>query len=119
MKIEVRKFSSEPKNFSLKLKENDFDIRVNGSICRLSNGLLKIDSKIVGNINLICDRSGEEFVEELNRDIILFAKDGIWNNNHEDSDFDVIEFFDSFIDLTSVFLGEVESIKLEYHIKGE
>lgn len=119
MKIEFRKISQEPKNFSLNLKDLDFDININGSIAKVKNNLLKIEASILGKINLICDRSGEEYIKDIDSTLTLFASQGMWNSNHIDEHFDVIEFFDSYIDLDSIFLSEIESIKLEYHSKED
>lgn len=124
MKIEFRKIALEPKSFTLSLKDNDFDIKIEGKISRQSNDLIKIDSHLSGDIQLICDRSGEEFMKNLDLHLILFAKNGKWQEtNHEshgetsDENLAVIEVFDNFIDLDSIFLGEIESIKLDYHTK--
>lgn len=119
MKIEVRKISQEPKKFSLNLKDLDFDINVNGVIAKFKNTLLKIEANLSGKMNLICDKSGEEYIKKIDTNLTLFANNGIWDSNHIDDDFDVIEFFDNYIDLDSIFLSEIESIKLEYHSKED
>lgn len=131
MKIEFRKIAIEPKKFTLNLKDSDFDIKIDGKISRLENGLVRLDSTMSGEIQLICDKSGEEFMKNLNLHLILFVKNGLWQDSRREShiihanDFAessdenpaVIEVFDNFIDLDSLFLGEIESIKLEYHTK--
>lgn len=119
MKIEFRKISHEPKKFSLNLKDIDFEVGINGSIAKVKNNLLKIEANIIGKINLICDRSGEEYIKDIDSTLTLFASQGMWSGNHIDEHFDVIEFFDSHIDLDSIFLSEIESIKLEYHSKED
>ncbi len=141
MKIEFRKIALEPKNFALNLKDSDFDIQIKGKILRTSDDLVKIDSQMSGTIQLVCDRSGEEFIKDLDLHLVLFAKNGKWSDtNHkshksryeslgdsliESNDFSesddenlaVIEIFDNFVDLDSIFLGEIESIRLDYHTK--
>ena len=123
MKIEFRKIAFEPKNFALNLKDDDFDIAIKGTILRTSDDLIKIDSHLSGKIQLICDRSGEEFMKDLDLHLVLFAKNGKWSENkresHSESDENlaVIEIFDNFVDLDAIFLGEIESIKLDYHTK--
>lgn len=130
MKIEFRKIAPEPKNFALNLKDSDFDIKIEGKICRLENGLVKLDSTMSGEIALICDKSGEEFMKNLNLHLTLFVKNGLWQDSRREShillessesrdeNLAVIEVFDNFIDLDSLFLGEIESIKLDYHTKN-
>ena len=123
MKIEFRKIAFEPKNFALNLKDDDFDIKIEGKILRTSDDLIKIISHLSGEIQLICDRSGEEFMKDLDLHLVLFAKNGKWSETkHEsssesDENLAVIEIFDNFVDLDSIFLGEIESIKLDYHTK--
>lgn len=117
MKIEIRKITNTPKNFTLNLK--DYNVNIIGNISKLPNGLFKINATITGGINLICDLSGEEFIKNLNEDIILYSSYGIWkNSSNNNDDFDVIEFFDSFIDLDFIFRSELESMKLDYHTKN-
>lgn len=127
MKIEFRKISPEPKSFALNLKDSDFDIKIEGKICKQENGLVKLDSTMSGEISLICDKSGKEFMKHLNLHLVLFAKNGLWSENNQqshifssksnDDNLAVIEVLDDFIDLDAIFLGEIESLKLEYHTK--
>ncbi len=119
MKIECRKITNEPRQFTLKLDDEGVSVEIYGSIYKMSNGLIKIDSNLIGSIDLVCDISGDNFTKKLNEHIIIFANNGIYNsNNHiNDDHFDVIEFFDGYVNLDSIFRGELESIKLEYHTK--
>lgn len=123
MKIEFRKIAFEPKNFALNLKDDDFEIAIKGTILRTSDDLIKINSHLSGKIQLICDRSGEEFMKDLDLHLVLFAKNGKWSaikhesSGESDENLAVIEIFDNFVDLDSIFLGEIESIKLDYHTK--
>lgn len=120
MKIEARKITSTPKKFTLNLNSQKHNVKIEGSFYKLTNGLIKIDSAIKGSINLICDLSGEDFVKNLDENITLFAKDGIWKNQINQVDcenFDVIEFFDGCIDLEFIFQSELESMQLDYHTK--
>ena len=130
MKIEFRKIAPEPKNFAINLKDSDFDIKIEGKICRQENGLVKLDSTMSGEMQLICDKSGEEFMKQLNLNLTLFVKNGLWqdlrreshimqdSSESSDENLAVIEVFDNFVDLDSLFLGEIESIKLDYHTKN-
>lgn len=117
MKIEARKITSNPRNFSLDLVSDSYKIKVNGNLSKLSNGLIKIDSTMAGELDCICDLSGEEFRKNINDEIVLFAKDGIWNSHQDRDYFDVIEFFGGYIDLEFIFKSELESIRLDYYIK--
>lgn len=119
MKIEFRKIGFDKKPFSLDLKSDDFDIKINGSIYReqssVRDGLIKLDSTMSGTIKLVCDISGEEFIKDISEEVIIFVKNGYYEETHIDENLAVVEVFDNFIDLDSIFLGEIESLKLDYH----
>lgn len=119
MKIEFRKIGFDKKPFSLDLKSDDFTININGSIHREQNsvrdGLIKLDSTMSGTMKLVCDISGEEFIKNIDEKVVIFIKNGYYKETHIDENLAVIEVFDNFIDLDSIFLGEIESLKLDYH----
>lgn len=119
MKIEFRKIGFDKKPFSLDLKSDDFTININGSIYReqsgVRGGLIKLDSTMSGTIKLVCDISGEEFIKNIDEKVIIFVKNGYYEETHIDENLAVVEVFDNFIDLNSIFLGEIESLKLDYH----
>lgn len=119
MKIEFRKIGFDKKPFSLDLKSDDFTININGSIYReqsgVRGGLIKLDSTMSGTIKLVCDISGEEFIKNIDEKVIIFVKNGYYEETHIDENLAVVEVFDNFIDLDSIFLGEIESLKLDYH----
>lgn len=119
MKIEFRKIGFDKKPFSLDLKSDDFTININGSIYReqsgVRDGLIKLDSAMSGTIKLVCDISGEEFIKNIDEKVIIFVKNGYYEETHIDENLAVVEVFDNFIDLDSIFLGEIESLKLDYH----
>ncbi len=116
MRIQARKISSTPKSFSLQ-KDG---ISLNGYIKEVQKGLFILQGKLSGKISLICDISGEEYDKELDEDLVLHISDGLWDMQSQSLDtFDVIEFFDGFIDLDFILQSEIESIKLDYHHKGE
>lgn len=119
MKIEFRKIGFDKKPFSLDLKSDDFTININGSIYKeqsgVRDGLIKLDSTMSGTIKLVCDISGEEFIKNIDEKVIIFVKNGYYEETHIDENLAVVEVFDNFIDLDSIFLGEIESLKLDYH----
>ena len=81
MKIEARKITSNPRKFSLDLIGDNYKINAKGNLSKLSNGLIKIDSTITGEMDCVCDISGDDFKKSINDDVILFVKDGIWDRN--------------------------------------
>ncbi|MCE3047695.1 hypothetical protein LW138_06370 [Helicobacter sp. faydin-H17] len=115
MKIEFKKISSVPKSFSLQKG----DLSFSGEVKRIDAKLFEIQSLLHGKISLICDRSGEEYQEQINENLVLFASNGIWDkqSQNKSDDFDVIEFFEGFIDFEYILQSEIDSIQMQYHIK--
>lgn len=116
MKIEFKKITSAPKEFSLESNGVVFC----GEILRISSRLFKINGHLKGEIDLVCDRSGDEYQEALNEDLVLYISNGVWDTQSQSdlvADFDVIEFFDGFIDFEYILQSEINSIKMDYHMK--
>ncbi len=114
MRIQFRKIFSSSKVFNLQKEE----VRFYGEIIAKSNRLFQLKGKIQGKLKVVCDRSGEEFLQEVDEDLVLYISDGIWDTQSQDSSaFDVVEFFDGFIDLDYILQSEIDSIQLDYHIK--
>lgn len=129
-KIEFRKIKDsqnismyfDPSKCSFLERNNNFDetASLNGILSRTSsNKLVKLDSVFNACLLVTCSRSGEEFVKEINQNLFLYFSDGAWRNQRSDAvnSIDVVEFFDGFIDFSSIIRSEVESIRLGYHIK--
>ncbi len=119
MRIQARKIYSTPKSFSL---EKD-GVRLRGELKEAKQskkGLFILQGRLEGKIKLVCDISGEEYEKELDEELVLYISDGLWDTQSQSLDtFDVIEFFDGFIDLDFILQSEIQSIKLDYHHKGE
>lgn len=115
MKIEFKKISSAPKSFSLKQGGLSFS----GEVKRIETKLFEICALLEGKVTLICDRSGEEYQEQINENLVLFVSNGIWDKQSQNNsnDFDVIEFFEGFIDFEYILQSEIDSIQMQYHIK--
>lgn len=115
MKIEFKKITSSPKHFCL----NQGEISLEGEICRISSKLYKITAKLQGVILLICDRSGEEYPAKIDQDLVLYISNGIWDaqSQNDIDDFDVIEFFEGFVDFEYILQSEIDLIQMEYHTK--
>ncbi|PAF43755.1 hypothetical protein [Helicobacter sp. 11S03491-1] len=116
MKIEMRKITQVPKSFCM---ENQ-GLRLEGEIYRKSSNLFLMDAYLKGSLELICDRSGDAFIKNFDESLVLYISDGIWNIQNQrlkPDDFDVIEFFDGFIDMGYILESEIESIKADYHTK--
>lgn len=117
MKIAFRKITSSPKTFSL---ESD-GLELSGTLVRVDSQICKLDGRLNGELELVCDRSGEVFMKHFDESLVLYISDGLWDTQSQSklNSLDVIEFFDGFIDVEYILQSEIESIKMDYHIKGE
>lgn len=124
MKIQARKIYSTPKSFSLEKDIQGDIVKLSGEIQEArgqgQKGLFLLKGRLSGEITLVCDISGEEYQKKLDEELVLYISDGLWDAQSQSLEtFDVIEFFDGFIDLDFILQSEIESIKLDYHHKGE
>ncbi len=127
MKIEFRKIANKPKpiNFLLNssnsaLLDRDENISLDGELIKKYSNLVEFSGKIFGKLNLICAKSGENFIKHINEDLVLYFSDGIWEIQSQTNDInclDIIEFFEGFIDFKFIIESEIESIRLDYNIK--
>lgn len=121
MKIDCKKINKDARKFSLSFINDSDSVVFSGNIYRITNNIFKMDAIIKGGITLVCDLSGDNFLKELDEEIYLLFKNGLWKGDELDkgrySNYDVIEIFDNYIDLDYILYSEVESIRLDYHIK--
>lgn len=114
MKIDFRKITSCAKPFSVH-KDN---LILQGEVRQIDQKLFRIDSVLSGEIGLVCDRTGENYFEKIEEVLVLYISNGIWDTQSQklDETFDVIEFFDGFIDFEYILQSEIDSIQMQYHI---
>jgi len=112
MKIDLRKIPNTEKEF-----ENNFNsVRIQGIFCKVTPRLVKIDSKIIGNVEITCSRCGEEYEKKLDEKLIFFESDGIYEGKE---DILVLESEDGFIDFDEICQSEIASLLSEYHLCKE
>lgn len=112
----MRKITSAPKDVTLTLE----GVNLEGQIHRIDSQLLCLKCRIHGELELICDHSGENYTQTLNEPLVLYISDGLWDTqsqNQKLESFEVIEFFDGFVDLHYILESEIESIRSDYHTK--
>lgn len=118
MKIAFKKITTQPKEVSLILD----GVQLSGELYRLNATMLCLKGKLSGEITLVCDYSGEEFEERLDNPLVLYISDGFWDTQSQSKkldSFEVIEFFDGFVDLHYILESEIESLRSDYHVKEE
>ncbi|MGP1449803.1 MAG: hypothetical protein ACTTJS_01590 [Wolinella sp.] len=113
MKIDFKKFSKEPK----KIAFSSQGCEIEGVVWKLDGNLYQLDATLHGEIELVCDLSGEEYTRTLNERLYFRVSDGLYNPKDDDEEFDVVEFFHGALDMDELLSSELESIRLDYHVK--
>lgn len=111
MKIEFRKVPFQEKKFNSYLNS----VKIEGTFCKISTNLVKIEAKLVGKVLVNCYRCGVDIDKDIDEDISLLVSDGIFNKS-EDSEDIVIEIDNHIIDFNYIIQSEIESYKSDYHI---
>jgi hypothetical protein len=109
MKIEFRKVPPTSKNFSTEFNS----VRIEGTFCKMSPSLVKIESNLTGKIAVQCSRCGEDDTITLNEELNFLISDGIYKSESEDL---IIEVEDGLIDFDEIIQSEISSIYSDYHI---
>ncbi len=112
MKIEFRKVPFNEKDFKVSLDSVDFE----GTFCKISSTLVKIDATLRGNSHITCDRCSKENDITLNEKLDFLISDGVYKNQTDEL---VVEIEDGFIDFDEIIHGELSSIQSDYHICDE
>ena len=110
MKIEFKKVPQTPKILEAELDS----VKIEGTFCKMSQSLVKIDAQLIGNTNIDCCRCGETENIEVNEKLNFLLSDGIFKDD-EGEDL-VIEVEDGLIDFDEIIQSELEAIKSDYHI---
>ncbi len=114
MKIDFRKIAFQPKAFFIQNETLVFE----GEVKRIGDKLFRVNAILNGELKLVCDRSGEEYFQKIEEDLVLYISNGIWDTQSQKvDDLDVIEFFDGFIDFEYILQSEIDLIQMQYHIK--
>lgn len=113
MKIEFRKVPQTTKELDVSYNS----VKIEGTFCRISSSLVKIDAVLKGNTDIDCCRCGVTDVIEVDENLNLLLSDGIYKGNEEE--YSVIEIENSLIDFDELIESELNSIRSEYYICEE
>ena len=89
------------------------DIKFYGKLQKKSKNLVQCTGKLEGTLVCQCARCGDDMSLHVDEEVDLFASDGIYETNEELVE--VVEFLDETIDLDTMLLSEVETIKSDYN----
>lgn len=111
MKIEFRKVPQAPKEFDSELDS----VKIEGTFCKISPSLVKIDGALTGKTTVQCARCGEENTINLDEKLNFLISDGIYKSDLNEDEL-VIEVDDHIIDFDEIIQSEVSSINSDYHV---
>ncbi|MEF3192438.1 MAG: hypothetical protein K6347_07870 [Campylobacterales bacterium] len=117
MKIDFKKITPLSKEFSFEREVEGGKISFSGTFKKGGAGIALIDGHLKGEIELICDLTGEPFIYHVDEEVAIRATDGI--RKGDDPDYDTIEFFDGYVDFDEIFYSEIEAIRQGYHAKPD
>ena len=110
MKIEFRKVPQISKE--LEIIHNS--VKIEGTFCKISQSLVKVDAELKGSTDVDCCRCGATEMIEVDEKLHLLLSDGVYKK--DESDYLVIEIEDSLINFEDIIESELNSIRSDYHI---
>ena len=110
MKIEFRKVPQINKE----LEFNYNSVKIEGTFCKISQSLVKIDAVLKGSTDIDCCRCGITEQIEVDEELQLLLSDGLYKG--DESEYLLIEVENSLIDFNEIIESELNSIKSDYHI---
>lgn len=111
MKIEFRKVPHTPKELSASYSS----VKIEGTFCKISPTLVKVQGNITGDLTLVCSRCGEEDAVTLDEESNFLICDGIYKSDSDEDEL-VIEIDDGIIDFDEILQSEISSMQSDYHI---
>ena len=110
MKIEFRKAPQTSKELEIDYNS----VKIEGTICKISQSLVKVDAVLKGSTDIDCCRCGIREVIEVDEELHLLLSDGVYKK--DESEYLVIEVENGLIDFNEIIESELNSIKSDYHI---
>ena len=111
MKVALRKVTHTPLDFEVKSNE----ITLKGYLQYHSGKLILLKAHLSGFIETDCDVCAKEIKLPIDEEIELFISDGVYEEEQNSIDLDVIESLDSLADLDEILNSEIELIKSDYY----
>lgn len=110
MKITLHKITKTPLDFELKSDKIIFK----GYLEYHSGKLVLLKADLSGLLDVACDICAEEFELQLDEKVEFFISDGIYKDEGN-IELDVVESFNSIVDLEELMSSEIELIRSDYH----
>lgn len=111
MQIEFRKVPFTAKDFTVELDS----VKLEGTFCKMSPTLAKVEATLVGPTPVDCCRCGVEYTIELNENLEFLLSNRVYEDESELENL-VIEIENDMIDFNEIIESEISSIRSDYHI---
>lgn len=116
MKIDLEKLPRERKDFYIKLSGDFGEAEFFGFYFK-DGSFLAIDGAIKGDISVICDISGERFVDILDEKLKIKVTNGSYKGF--DEEYDIVECDSGIFDFEAFLEDEIKMFQNDYHKKQE
>ena len=110
MKVTLRKITKTPLDFDIKSDEITFK----GYLQYHSGKLILLHADLKGTLYTECNQCAEELKLPVDETVEFFVSDGLYEDE-SNIELDVVESFDSTVDLDELLTLELELIKSDYH----
>ncbi|ADG94397.1 conserved hypothetical protein [Arcobacter nitrofigilis DSM 7299] len=111
MQIEFRKVPFTAKEFNVELDS----VKLEGTFCKMSPTLAKVEATLVGSTSVDCCRCGAEYTINLNENLEFLLSNRVYEDESELENL-VIEIENDMIDFDEIIESEISSIRSDYHI---
>ena len=108
MQIIFDKIGSTAKPFEL----TSNGVLLEGTLQKSGYHRVTLDARLEGEIDLCCDRCGNEYAYPIKNNLRLKLTDLV---SEDKDDLDIIEFLDGEIDISYILQSEIKSIESSYH----
>ena len=108
MKIVFDKIGQSVKPFDLTVS----GVKLEGTLAKSGYHRLRLEGNLAGQVELTCDRCGDEYHYNMNSPLHLTLSDEVIET---EDDLDIIEFIDGVIDLEFIVQSEIASVQNSYH----
>jgi hypothetical protein len=110
LKLTLRNITKTPLDFELKSDKIIFK----GYLEYHSGKLILLRADLSGLLEVACDICADDFDLEVHEEVEFFISDGIYKDT-DNIEFDVVESFNSIVDLEELLSSEIELIRSDYH----
>ena len=111
MKIEFRKVPQSPRDLVSEFNS----VKIEGTFCKISASLVKVDANLTGETSVECCRCGENDTITLNENLNFLISNRVYKNESSELEDLIIEVED-IIDFDEIIQSELSSLYSDYHI---